>query len=112
MPTPIFELFRTIELDVALRDGITVRIELLRARGEPGVYRARVLRSDLFRLTPSFPRDEDGEPTERTDDGVLVDWSAILSGDYERFTAQDDDAAEALVLADVQRGLAAASWAI
>ncbi len=114
MPPPsVFVLVRTLELDVELGgDPIALRAELFRSRTEAGVYRARVWRLDLFRMTPSFPRDESDTPIEVTDDSMLVEWAELLDGDYERFEAGSDDEAEARVLADLERAVTAASWAV
>lgn len=112
-PPAVFELVRTIELDVALGDEpMTLRLEILRARHQKQLYRARLWRLDLFRQTPSFPRDEEDEPSERSDDSLFVEWGDLLDGDYDELIAPNAEAAEERVLADLRRALAAASWAV
>ncbi len=108
-----YACFRTLELDVELGgEAVSLRLELFRALGEAQVYRARVWRRDLFRLTPSFPRDERDQPTEISDDTVWVEWAELLEDDYERFEASGDDDAEARVLDAVEAAVTAASWAV
>lgn len=109
----VFVLYRTLEIDVELGgDPHVVRVELFRAAAEQGVYRARLWRSELFRLTPSFPRDEADRPTEVTDDAIFVEWAELLEPDYERFEAASDEDAEAHVLAELERVITAASRAV
>lgn len=106
-----YELSKTIELDVHLGgEQVTLRIEILRALGAAGTFRARLWRQDLYRLVPSFPRDADDEPTEQTDAAAFVDWAELLDESYDRFEAQSEEAAVARVLADLRRAVAAAQW--
>ncbi|MCZ7685410.1 MAG: hypothetical protein M5U28_44190 [Sandaracinaceae bacterium] len=108
-----FAVIRTLELDVEIGDEpMVLRVELLRAQAEPRTYRARLWRRELYRMTPSFPRDEHDEPSERTDDSMFVEWSELLDGDYERFEADSDDDAQERVLDDLERALTAAAWAV
>jgi hypothetical protein len=109
----VFELVRTLELDVELGDEpMVLRIEIFRARHQRQLYRARLWRRDLFRLTPSFPRDERDEPTARTDDRCFVEWPELLESDYDEILAASPEAAEDKIVHDLRRALAAASWAV
>lgn len=110
---PAFVLVRTLELDVELGDEpMVLRVEIFEARHRKQLYRARLWRRDLYRMTPSFPRDETDEPTERTDDTVFVEWPELLEGDYDEIIAPNAEAAEERVVDDLRRSLAAASWAV
>lgn len=109
----VFELVRTLELDVELGDEpVVLRLEIFAARDRTGVYRARLWRQDVFRLRRSFPRDAGDEPIEQTDDTVYVEWPELLEGEYEELSASSIDDAETIVRADLQRALTAASWAV
>lgn len=77
-----FAAIRTLELDVEIGgEPMVLRVELFRARGEPRTYRARLWRRELYRMAPSFPRDESDEPSERADETIFVEWSELLDGD-------------------------------
>ncbi len=54
----VFVLAKTVELDIRFNeDAWTARIELFRDTEREGWFRCRVCESEMFRLTPSFPRD-------------------------------------------------------
>lgn len=106
-------LVRTLELDVELGgEPMVLRLEIFRAANERDAYRARLWRRALYRMSPSFPRNDEDEPIERTDDSLFVEWAELLDGDYERFEADSDDAAQDRVLEDLERALTAAAWAV
>ncbi|MEQ8452700.1 MAG: hypothetical protein RLO52_14780 [Sandaracinaceae bacterium] len=112
-PPRVFELLRTLELDVELgAEPMVLRVELFKARHQSQLYRARLWRRELFRMKPSFPRDDDDEPRERTDDTLYVDWSDFLENDLDELIAPSDEAAEERVLGELRKALAAASWVI
>ncbi|MEC7520621.1 MAG: hypothetical protein VYE22_12180 [Myxococcota bacterium] len=112
-PPRIFERVRTLELDVELGgEPMTLRLELFKARHQAQLYRARLWRRELFRMTPSFPRDDDDQPTERTDDTLFVDWSDFLEDDLEELIASSDEQAEEKALGELRKALAAASWVV
>jgi hypothetical protein len=110
---PVFILVRTLELEVDLGDApLVLRVEILEARHQEQLYRARLWRRELYRMVPSFPRGEDDEPSERTDDTMFVEWPELLQGEYDAIVAQSADAAEEKVLDDLRHSLAAAAWAV
>lgn len=103
----VFELVKTVELDIRFNeDAWTARIELLRDTEREGWFRCRVWESEMFRLTPTFPRDAAGGPAHITDDTIMVERgiarSRIASGLNEGFAAPDVDAALAMVLEDLK----------
>jgi hypothetical protein len=81
----VFELVRTIELDVELQaHAVAIRLELFRASGERDIYRCR-----LWRRTG--------------DTETLTEWSPVMRGDYERFAAPSPAAALQVVLRELNR---------
>lgn len=74
MTSPVFELVKVVEVDIRMGEDFswTTRIEIFRDTEPSGLYRCRAWESELFRLTPSFPRDEDEKPAHVTDDTILV----------------------------------------
>ena len=112
-PFPVFHLVRTLELDAELGDEpLVLRVEIFKARHQKQLYRARLWRRELYRMTPSFPRDEEDEPSERADESTWVEWPDMLEGEYDEILAPSDEAAEDRVIDDLRRSLAAASWAV
>ena len=103
----VFELAKTVELDIRFNeDAWTARIELFRDTQREGWFRCRVWESEMFRLTPSFPRDDAGEPAHVTDDTIMVERglarSRLASRLHEGFAAADVDAALGMVLEDLK----------
>jgi len=99
----IYELSRAIEFDVALgTDGFHLRIELFSAPTRPNTFRARVWRSEFYRIQSTFPQDsKTHQPADPpSDELIFVDFSTQLSGDYSNFRAQDETAALQLILDD------------
>lgn len=103
----VFELVKTFELDVEFGDDLLrTRIELFRDTEREDHFRCHVWEIELFRLTPRFPDDENHEPTEVSDDLVLVDRGIAHSQlDYDGFFASSIDAALKLIIADLDRFL-------
>jgi hypothetical protein len=97
----VFDLVRVLEVDVRLgEDSWTSRIEIFKSLSEPDFYRARVSESEMFRLTPTFPQNENGEPEHRSDDTLFVE-RPFPHGPValEGFRAESDQkAAEAVLL--------------
>lgn len=107
----VFELVKVVELDIRMsdEDAWTTRIELFRDTEQAGRYRCRVWESELFRLTPSFPRNEGDEPAHVTDGTVMVERgiarSEIASLANEPFDAPSPEAALEMVVVDFKRFL-------
>lgn len=101
--SPFFELVKTIEVDLALRDDLVVplRIELFEDSENAGRFRCHLWEREMFRMTPSFPQDHRGRPNEISDDELLAERSTQLTGDYQDFTAPAAEAALAKVLDDL-----------
>ena len=104
----IFELVKSVEVDIELSDehSWTSRIEILRDTEDPNSFRCRVFESELFRLTPSFPRNDSNQPVHVTDETLFVERgiarSEIASRMNKSFRAVDADAAIELVIRDLK----------
>lgn len=105
----VFELIKTLELDVQLNDGSwSIRIELFRDTETKGRFRCHVWELELFRLTPTFPQGKDNEPAHISDDVLMVDRGIARSRiayPKEDIVAPDVDAALDIVLDDLKRFL-------
>src|SRR5688572_18101826 len=95
---PIFELVKVVEVDIQLSDEIawTYRIEIFRDTEQFNRYRCRVWELELFRLIPSFPRNENNEPAHLTDDTIMVErgiggseTASILNKTFEASSLDD-----------------------
>jgi hypothetical protein len=106
-----FELVRTIELEIQLsdEDSWTTRIELFRDTEQSNLYRCRVWELELFRLTPSFPRNEQNEPAHVTDDTIMVErgiaHSEIASRLNKSFDAPSIEGALEMIVEDLKKFL-------
>lgn len=107
--SPVFELVKVIELDIRMSDeeAWTTRIELFREMEQSDVYRCRVWESEMFRLTPSFPRNAENEPAHVTDDTIMVErgiaGSDIASRLSKPFNARSAEAALEMVVEDLKK---------
>ncbi len=100
----IFELVKTIETDIDFGDDSwSIRIELFRDTEAINYYRCHVWEMELFRLTPSFPKDDADRPKDITDDIIMVDRGIAHSKiDYKRFKANNDDEAVEIIIDDLK----------
>jgi hypothetical protein len=107
----IFELAKTVELDIHFNDedAFTTRIELFRDTEQPNRFRCHVWERELFRLTPSFPRNDANVPAHVTDDHIMVErgipHSEIASILNETFEAPSVEAALNMVIEDLKKFL-------
>jgi len=106
---PIFEVVKTVELDIRFDDNSrSVRIELLQGAEVKNHFRCHVWELELFRLTPTFPQDEDGQSAQISDDVLMVDRGiprSRIAYPREDIIAADADAALGIVLEDLKRYL-------
>jgi hypothetical protein len=107
--SPVYELVRVVETDIQFGDHAwTYRIELLRNTEDETRFRCHVWETEMFRLMPSFPRDDKDEPAHVSDDTLMVERPIPRSQvEYpsEDIVALDADAALEIVLADLRRFL-------
>ena len=107
--SPIYELGKTYELDVRLGEvTFKMRIELFRNTEKPDHFRCHVWELEMFRLTPTFPMDEEGQPADISDDMVMVDRgipSSRLSYPREDIVAPSIEAAFEIVMKDLKASL-------
>jgi hypothetical protein len=105
----IFELVKTVELDIRLGDNSwPIRIELLQATEAKDRFRCHVWELELFRLTPRFPQDENGQPARLSDDTLMVERGiprSRIAYPTEDIIAVDVDAALWIVLDDLKQYL-------
>jgi hypothetical protein len=105
----IFELVKTVELDIRLGDDSwSIRIELLQDTEAKDHFRCHVWELELFRLTPAFPRDENDQPAHISDDILMVDRGIAhsrIAYPAENIIASDADAALEIVLDDLKQYL-------
>jgi hypothetical protein len=104
--TPLYELARTFEVDLQLGgDSLTFRIEFFRNTDATDRFRCHVWDLERFRLKPTFPRDDNGEPSHVCDDIVMVERGMPRSRipyPLEDIVAPDLDAALEIVLNDLK----------
>ena len=107
--SPLYDLAKTCELDVRLGDvAYKIRIELFRNTEKKDHYRCHVWELELFRLTPTFPMDEKGQPADISDDLVMVDRGTnlgIRDSTKEDIVAPSIEAALELVMNDLKTSL-------
>ena len=104
--TPLYELARTFEVDLQLReDSLTFRIEFFRNTEATDRFRCHVWDLERFRLKPTIPRDANGEPSHVCDDILMVDRGiprSRIAYPLEDIVALDLDAALEIVLNDLK----------
>lgn len=105
----VFESVKIVELDIRLGDDSwSVRIELLRDTEASDRFRCHVWELESFRLTPTFPRDENDQPAHISDDVLMVDRGIAhsqIAYPREDIIARDADSALEIVLDDLKRFL-------
>ncbi|HSE83878.1 MAG TPA: hypothetical protein VLB01_04970 [Thermodesulfobacteriota bacterium] len=99
--SPLFELIKTVEFDLALGEQIlSIRFELFQDIERKDHFRCHMWELEFFRLTPTFPMNDKGQPQNTSDDIAMAERSFKLSKSYDDFTASDADAALNTVLED------------
>ncbi len=72
--SPIYELVKVVETDIQFGDHYwTCRMELLRNTENAGRFRGHVWETETFRLTPTWPRDENNQPAHICDDTLMAE---------------------------------------
>ena len=104
--TPIYELVRSVEMDLQLGgDSLTLRIELMRNTERADRFRCHVWELEMFRLTPTFPQNGHNEPADVSDDVLMVDRGiprSQITYPHEEIVAPNIDAALEIVLNDLK----------
>lgn len=71
-----FELRKTLETTVRSEEPVwVVRLELYQALDDPRWFRARAFEYESFRLIPTTPQNDRGEPEDRCDDDLAAERS-------------------------------------
>jgi hypothetical protein len=99
--SPVFELIRTVELDLTLDDETwPTRIEIFRDTERSDFFRCRVWQLELFRIQSTGPQER-GHPAHQPSDHLLmVEWNGPHVGLYKDFVAESAEAALSKVMAD------------
>ncbi len=100
-----YELFKVVEFDVEIGDDqFTVRVELLQSNSDVRHFRARLWRTEMYRLQSTFPQDPStNEPAHAPSDEIIwVDHSHYLGKSYSDFEADSQEAALRLIMEDYQ----------
>lgn len=99
--SPVFELIKTVEFDLTLGEEIlSIRFELFQGTERKDHFRCHMWELEFFRLTPTFPMDDKGQPQDVSDDIGMAERSTKLSKSYDDFIAPDPDTALHMVLED------------
>ncbi len=103
---PVFELVKTVELDLALCDEIwPTRFEILRDTERQDFFRCRVWQLETFRIQSTFPQSGDGPSHQPSDHRILVEWEGRNVGGYKDFMAASAEAALRIVIEDFREFL-------
>jgi hypothetical protein len=106
-PNPIYELSKTFLVDVELKELTTFTIEIYKNTEDQSKFRARIYEKELFRLTPSFPRDKEQAPKEESDDDLNVERHMPFMGfNYETFTANSLEQAQDIIIKGIRQFVA------
>jgi hypothetical protein len=99
--SPVFELVKTVEVDLAFGDDKwPIRFELLRNTERKDHFRCRVSQLEFFRIQSTFPQSDGNPAHEPSDHRLSVEWDGPLAGHYDDFVAADADAALEKVIED------------
>jgi hypothetical protein len=104
----VFKLVRMLGLDDVCLGGdcFRLRVEVFQALDEPQCYRAEIWRVETYRMQPTFPQDEVGQPAHDTaDENVLVGWGDLVDADLDNIHASDPEAAMKKVLQSLERAI-------
>jgi hypothetical protein len=108
--SPIFELVKTVLLDIGLAEEyIPTRIELWQDTERKDSFRCYIWELEHFNLTPTFPQDEKGKPLETCTEEIQVErswrYGRTRQFNMKEFIADDVDAAFQMVIENVKAEL-------
>ncbi len=101
----IYQLVKVVEFDVEMGDDqFAVRVELLESNAKGRHFRARIWRTEMYRIQSTFPQDESMHRPAHlpSDETILVDHSMYLGRSYSDFEAESQDAALRSIMDDYQ----------
>jgi hypothetical protein len=109
--SPVFELVKTVEVDLALGDEKwPTRFEILRDTERPDLFRCRISQLELFRIQSTFPQSGGKPAHEPSDHRLIVEWDGPRAGHYDDFVAADAEAALVTVIEDFRNFLEHATF--
>jgi len=104
--SPVFELVKTVEVDLALGDEMwPTRFEILRDTERQDRFRCHVWQLEHFRIQSTFPQTGGRPGHEPSDHRLNVEWVGPHVGHYDDYVAADADAALRKVLEDFRKFL-------
>lgn len=99
--SPVFELSKTIEFDLHVRDECwPIRIEVFLNTETAGRFRCCVWQAEYFRIQSTFPSGERGPEHPPSDELIWVRFAGPKMREYNDIKAQSADAALSIVLKD------------
>jgi hypothetical protein len=99
--SPVFELVKTVEVDLQLGDEMwPTRFEILRDTERQDHFRCRVWQLEMFRIQSTFPQTGERPAHQPSDHTLIVEWEGAHVGRYDDFVAADADAALKKVIED------------
>ena len=67
---------------------VPVRVELLRSLANRRSFKCRLLRREFYRIQPTFPQGELGQPKDSpSDEEMWIDWSGLIPQELADFEA-------------------------
>jgi len=104
--SPVFELVKTVEVDLALCDETwPTRFEIMRDTERQDFFRCRVWQLESFRIQSTFPQSGGTPAHLPSDHGIFVEWEGRNVGGYKDFVAADAEAALRIVIEDFREFL-------
>jgi hypothetical protein len=104
----VFELIKTFEFDIESdneeleNESLEFKIELLQNLEDPEHFRFRIYETELFRMHPSFPRDEKEQPLHVTTEILWTERTlAGLRYKKQEFRAKEVSEAVDIILSEI-----------
>jgi len=100
----IFELIKTFEFEIlSNNEKIKGRIELFRDLANSELYRFATLEAEIFRLIPSFPSDDEGNPLHDSDETLWTQRTFPGSKiQAKEFTAKSEAEAIETIISEIE----------
>jgi len=104
--SPVFELVKTIEVDLQFGDETwPTRFEIFCDPERQDHFRCRVWQLEFFRIQSTFPKSGGSPAHKPSDHRLIVEWEGPHVGNYDDFVAADADAALKTVIEDFRKFL-------
>ncbi|KAF1080761.1 MAG: hypothetical protein GQF41_3171 [Candidatus Rifleibacterium amylolyticum] len=109
--SPTFELVKTIEFDLEFpnpndSDIFSLRVELFQSMSDPGVFRYKIWRTEMFCIQSKFPKDEHDLPKhEPSNENILVEFGIKHFQSNEMFKAKSIELAIMKIFQDFDKAI-------